>query len=580
MNIEELRATNWIIFEAIVGSHAYGLNTPTSDIDYKGVFIQPLDSILGMGYIEQISDDKNDTTFYELKRFMELVATNNPNILELLGMPADMIVYQHPIYTMILDHQMEFLTKACKNSFAGYAIAQIKKARGLNKKIVNPIDKKRKSPLHFTYVPLPSGGSRPFLEWFEYYQMENAEEKLVEATKKIGLAAVPNARDLYHVYFSDTHTYRGMINDDLTSNELRLTSIPKGEIPLTVVSYNKDGYTKYCKDYKEYWEWVANRNQARYNDNAQHGKGYDGKNLAHCHRLLDMAIEIAQGQGIIVRRPNREFLLDIRYGTMDYDELVTAAEAKIELADTLYDNSLLPDRVDAEFVDELLIRMRREYYGLDWKRSFGSFFFRAIFRILKSNEKILTMYISTPLIQKFDQIIANDLASFATLPMAEKEAFVNYYFLTQQGSPLTPVVKPNIFAVAKDKAVSKQNFMLSLSRVNGHSMAEFIKLVGPFTQKLHLGGPAVNHTYNKRNWAISLRVIEGHLRLIVLETGRGQAFHIFGWSSADLNTKISESEMKRALSQGRVSVKFQISHKNDNGRYIPDFNHGTIIYIA
>ena len=41
MTIEELRKSGWIAFEYIRGSHAYGLNTETSDVDMGGVFILP-----------------------------------------------------------------------------------------------------------------------------------------------------------------------------------------------------------------------------------------------------------------------------------------------------------------------------------------------------------------------------------------------------------------------------------------------------------------------------------------------------------------------------------------------------------
>jgi len=78
------------------GSQAYGTAIPTSDIDYAGVYIQHIDNILGYGYKEQINDDKNDTVFYEIKRFLDLVATNNPTILELLNTPEDCILYKHP----------------------------------------------------------------------------------------------------------------------------------------------------------------------------------------------------------------------------------------------------------------------------------------------------------------------------------------------------------------------------------------------------------------------------------------------------------------------------------------------------
>ena len=52
-----------------------------------------------------------------------------------------------------------FLNKKCELSFVNYAYAQIKKARGLEKKIVNPVEKERKSVLDFCFV-LENGQSR------------------------------------------------------------------------------------------------------------------------------------------------------------------------------------------------------------------------------------------------------------------------------------------------------------------------------------------------------------------------------------------------------------------------------------
>jgi len=122
------------LYLVIRGSHAYGTNIPTSDTDYSGVFVQNLDSILGMSYVEQINDDKNDIVIYELRRFLELLAKNNPTILELLNTPEDCIIYKHPLFDKILDNRDSFLTKICANSFGGYARQQIGKAKGQNKK--------------------------------------------------------------------------------------------------------------------------------------------------------------------------------------------------------------------------------------------------------------------------------------------------------------------------------------------------------------------------------------------------------------------------------------------------------------
>jgi predicted nucleotidyltransferase len=42
-------------------------------------------------YTEQVSDASNDVVYYELKRFIELLYRNNPNLLELLSSPADCV---------------------------------------------------------------------------------------------------------------------------------------------------------------------------------------------------------------------------------------------------------------------------------------------------------------------------------------------------------------------------------------------------------------------------------------------------------------------------------------------------------
>jgi predicted nucleotidyltransferase len=44
-NLDELRASGAIIFEAISGSKAYGLDTPESDTDMRGVFFAPREAV-------------------------------------------------------------------------------------------------------------------------------------------------------------------------------------------------------------------------------------------------------------------------------------------------------------------------------------------------------------------------------------------------------------------------------------------------------------------------------------------------------------------------------------------------------
>jgi uncharacterized protein len=345
---------NLPLLSALSGSHAYGLNTPQSDIDIRGVFLLPQKKLYGFHQKEQISDDKNDTTYYELGRFLQLLTKNNPNILELLAVPKDAIQYKHPIMERIQPEM--FLSKLCKFTFAGYAREQIKKAWSLNKKILNPMEERRKSILEFCYI-IKGHGSISLEAWLEENNLEQ---------KDCGLVNIPNIQDLHALYhnaqFQENPDFRGIILSDDTQ-EVRLSSVPKGAIPLAFLHYNKNGYSAYCKQYLEYWEWVEKRNQHRYESTVEHGKQYDAKNMMHTFRLLHMAEEIARDGKIIVRREHdKEYLWKIRKGEFYYQELVEKAEEKLIEIDNLFDKSTLQEKPNEILAEQLLIEMREELY--------------------------------------------------------------------------------------------------------------------------------------------------------------------------------------------------------------------------
>jgi hypothetical protein len=148
------------------------------------------------------------------------------------------------------------------------------------------------------------------------------------------------------------------------SNQLRLSSIPKGQEPFCTITYNKDGYSEHCKDFREYEEWLSKRNLQRWVDVKSHGQQIDGKNMMHCRRLMDMAREIAEGKGILVKRENAQELLSIRRGEIDLQTLIDHVESEIKEIDILYKNSTLPDKVDMNLVEQILINIRKEIYNL------------------------------------------------------------------------------------------------------------------------------------------------------------------------------------------------------------------------
>ena len=352
MTIAQLRHQNLIIFECISGSRAYGTNIETSDTDIRGVFVQPQESFYGLKRLEQVHDDKNDVIFYELRRFVELLTANNPNILEMLAAPSDCIVQKHPLFDLLQPEM--FLSKLCRNSFAGYAVSQIKKAHGLNKKIHNPQPVVRKALIEFCYVA-DGQGSVAVSEWLRRRNWEQ---------KNCGLVALAHINDGYALFYDENGTLelQGIVRGD-AANDVALSSVPKGLQPVAFMSFNKDGYSAHCRQWKEYWEWVEKRNQHRYENTLEHGKNYDSKNMMHTFRLLEMAEEILKTGTINVRRPNREWLLKIRKGDFDYAQLMANAETKVTEIDAAFDVSLLPKEPNFEVIEQALVRIRTEFYA-------------------------------------------------------------------------------------------------------------------------------------------------------------------------------------------------------------------------
>jgi len=352
LSIDWVKQNRLLVFEAITGSKAYGLDTAQSDTDIRGIFILPKDMYYSLEYTAQVSNETNDIVYYELKRFMELLSKNNPTMLEMLNIPEQFILYKNPI--MNRHHTGMFLSKLCEKTFANYAYAQIKKAYGLKKKIVNPVEEERKSVLDFCYI-------------YENKDVVSLDQFLIRKgweQHQLGLSVISHLKDCYNLFHSNEIRYSGVLRNE-NANEVALSNVPKGESPVAMLYFNKDGYSVYCKKYKEYWEWVDKRNEARYNTTMSHGKNYDSKNMMHVFRLLLMAKEIAKEEKINVYRKDREFLLSIKEGKYEYDELLAKAETLKNELPLLYKQSSLPGMPDIDSINKLLIKTRAEYYKED-----------------------------------------------------------------------------------------------------------------------------------------------------------------------------------------------------------------------
>ncbi|TXH46466.1 MAG: nucleotidyltransferase, partial [Desulfurellales bacterium] len=121
------------------GSHAYGTNLPTSDLDTRGVCVATRDFVLGLRRFEQwIEKEPVDCTVYELRKYLAFAADANPNILEIVFADDSDVLTQTPIGAKLRAHRRLFLSKKAKYTFSGYAIAQLKKIESHRRWLLNP----------------------------------------------------------------------------------------------------------------------------------------------------------------------------------------------------------------------------------------------------------------------------------------------------------------------------------------------------------------------------------------------------------------------------------------------------------
>ena len=352
ITIEQLRTEHpdWILMEAIVGSQSFGLATPTSDIDLKGVFVIPMNERISYGYYDQVADEMNNEVYWELSKFIKLIENANPGALEFLFSADKCITKGKNYFEHFRSLPINYANMKCKDTFLGYAVGQIGRARGLNKKVTKPQPKEEPKVMDYCWI-LQDKGAVPLRKWL-------SEQKITDQ-KAYTLAAVDHFDMGYNVYVEDIeadklanagkpeHEWRwayGIVSNDETAKDIQLNSIPKNIPSVAFMTYNKNAYSKACKEHSEYWKWFAIKNEVRYQNTIDQGQGYDAKNCMHCIRLLMTAYDIAT-TGIVTvdRTKDREYLLSIKAGKYTHDEVMNKTKELSDQVAKAFDSSGLPE---------------------------------------------------------------------------------------------------------------------------------------------------------------------------------------------------------------------------------------------
>jgi predicted nucleotidyltransferase len=297
------------------GSHAYGLATETSDMDIKGVCIEPLSYHLGFLHsfeqLERMGKDNTDSVIYALKKFAKLATDSNPNIIEVLFGDDRDVLGTDEFGEELRAFRRNFLSLKAKHTFAGYAHSQLKRIQTHRSWLLNP----PKQP-----------PSRKDFGLSETFAASKTEMGAYEALERDGEAHQLSKEA--QVMFGRERAYKEMVNQ-----------------------------------WGLYQGWKKNRNPAR--AALEEKFGLDTKHASHLIRLMRMCKEILSSGDVIVRRPDREELLGIKLGAKSYEEIMEEATRLEQECDALYlTSTALPKEPDRNKIDDFIVGLTDRYLTL------------------------------------------------------------------------------------------------------------------------------------------------------------------------------------------------------------------------
>ena len=230
-----------LIVKHYAGSKSYGTSLPTSDTDFRGLFVaDPVNIRTPFFPIREVEDvTEEDTKLYELGQFMKLTLDCNPNVIETLWVDPSDIVSTTPAYDLLRAHAPQLLSSKIAFTTSGYAISQLKRIKGHNKWIMNPQPEAMPQQVDFTSLVHNFTGAKTF--------------KLYLRDLERGHRLVPFSGDTYGVFaidgYSPFNKKTGNLNIEYEGDSHELGT------PLYIVKFNRGAYEGMKDIWKHYWDW-------------------------------------------------------------------------------------------------------------------------------------------------------------------------------------------------------------------------------------------------------------------------------------------------------------------------------------
>lgn len=311
------------------GSTLYGTRTPTSDIDYKSIFIptardivlRKKDKVINQqrpkGFGEKNYAGEEEEEAFSVQKYLDLLAEGQTVALDILFTPEEFILDGlSEEWLEIVANKDKLITRQA-SSFVGYCRQQASKYGVKGARLA---------------------AAREAYQFLCHLMETNPKLKLEEF-------------DTEMIEISHEHPeYLEFISiDQPNSDPIMHWSVCGRKLPFNTTVRNAFNIVeKLVNDY-------GSRTIA-----AERDGGIDWKALSHSVRIANQAIELLSTGKITFPLPNAEYILDIKTGKVPYKVVGEEIENLVERVESGMLTSVLPEKPDKEWIDNFIFKVYKE----------------------------------------------------------------------------------------------------------------------------------------------------------------------------------------------------------------------------
>jgi len=321
-----------VLYCSEVGSKLFGTNHAESDSDYRFIYKNSLeDTLLGtdtdsLKINEQTNtkNTKDDVDFdgWSVQHWFNLLRRGETNALNILFsfFKDDSILYQNEEFAAVIrDNYTKLLTKNTK-SFQGYALSQAKRF-GIK------------------------GAKYAELTKFKEYIMSFPTSKNDDTRVQEIMESIKEELKLNDYKYIKVIMAPGPVGSGMAKTDIEYISI----LDKWLSSHIK--ISTFQNKLSEMHGGYGNRTKSIANTESK----TDFKALSHATMISETCIELLTTNFIKFPVDNAKHILDIKHGNVNVSDIVQEVEDNLETIDELIKTTTLPESVDTDFMNKLIL---------------------------------------------------------------------------------------------------------------------------------------------------------------------------------------------------------------------------------